>query len=123
MYLSAVTGSRDNNFNLVRLLAAIAVIFHHSYSVLLGEDDVLWSDHIGSTPGDLAVDIFFVISGFLVTRSLALRQDGANYISARALRIFPGLVVNLLVVALVVGPVFSALPPATISAMRRPSAM
>ena len=109
MHLSAVTASRDNNFNLLRLVAAAVVIFHHSHNLLLGEDDVLWNDHIGSTPGGLAVDVFFVVSGFLVTRSLALRQDGTACIVARALRIFPALLVNLVVVAVLVGPAFTAL--------------
>jgi len=109
MHLGPLVGSRDNNFNLLRLLASLVVVVSHSFHVVLGSEP--WHLMLGSTPGRMAVDVFFVISGFLVTRSLEYRRDVLEFACARAMRILPGLAVNLVFVALVVGAVFATIPP------------
>ena len=58
--------SRENNFDLIRLFAALQVLLGHGINHLqiLGYDEIL--DVISFFPG---VMVFFVISGFLITRS------------------------------------------------------
>ncbi len=104
---------RDNNFNLVRFLAATAVIYAHSYPITLGRQHhdpfhALLGEGIGAT----AVHIFFILSGFLVTRSLLHRPSVGEFTWARFLRIYPGLFAACAFCALVVGPLFTVLPKA-----------
>jgi peptidoglycan/LPS O-acetylase OafA/YrhL len=58
---------RDNNFNLIRFLAAALVIWTHAFGLLdrTSFEPVFRTFHLGA--GDLGVDIFFVLSGFLVS--------------------------------------------------------
>jgi peptidoglycan/LPS O-acetylase OafA/YrhL len=87
------TPGRDNNTQLLRLLAATGVIAFHSRA-LTGH----WSDHPlfrlngDVNLGSLGVSCFFVLSGFLVTQSWLRRPHLPAFLSARALRIYPGLV-------------------------------
>jgi peptidoglycan/LPS O-acetylase OafA/YrhL len=60
--------------------------------------------------GSLGVSIFFVVSGFLVTRSAARRNDSRVYWTRRARRILPGLAFVVVACALAVGPIFTILP-------------
>ncbi|MCC6348561.1 MAG: acyltransferase [Candidatus Eisenbacteria bacterium] len=103
-------GRRDNNFNLLRFLAAAVVIYSHSFPMSGAPSDPL-ERLVGFSFGHLAVDVFFVISGFLVTGSLLSRRDLASFAAARALRLFPVLLVGALLGALVVGPLQTHLPP------------
>jgi len=57
----------------------------------------------------LAVNLFFIASGFLVTKSMLYRGDIAEYSSARLLRIYPGLMVHVLFVMLIIGPLATSL--------------
>lgn len=100
---------RANNFTLLRLLAALAVLYGHSYDLSQGKpgsDPIThhliypaWGD---SLPG-LAVALFFVTSGFLVTASYIQRQSLVAFIEARVLRIYPGLIVATLFCVFIVG--------------------
>src|SRR3712207_6577794 len=54
--------------------------------------------------GDIAVDAFFAISGFLIVRAWMRQPDLFRYLTARAARILPGLWACLLVTAFVVAP-------------------
>lgn len=96
---------KDNNFNLLRLLAAFAVLFGHCYA-LLGQAEPLGAT-LGMSIGSIAVDIFFISSGFLVGASLIQRQNVVDYLLARFLRIFPALWVMLLLVVLILGAALS----------------
>ena len=89
--------SRENNFDLIRLFAALQVLLGHGINHLqiLGYDEIL--DVISFFPG---VMVFFVISGFLITRSYIncsiKKSIGGGkyilqYIKNRCLRIFPAL--------------------------------
>jgi peptidoglycan/LPS O-acetylase OafA/YrhL len=95
--LADVAEDRNNNFNLIRFLSAIGVIVFHSYALagqikldpitrLLGTE----------TSGSLGVRAFFVVSGFLVTRSFLTRGALAPFLLARMLRIYPALIVATL---------------------------
>jgi peptidoglycan/LPS O-acetylase OafA/YrhL len=100
---------RDNNFNLLRIIAALLVVAAHAFSTGGPSADPL--QHlfdIGS--GDLGVDIFFILSGFLVTKSFA-GKSLAQFAWARCMRIFPGLWISTVVTVLVAGLFFSDLPP------------
>lgn len=105
--LATVISGRNNNYNLVRFLAAVAVIFSHSF--ILAHGPVGGADPLGAYLGypisALAVNIFFIISGLLITRSLVERQDLVRFTVSRILRIFPGLFVALLFCVFVVGAV------------------
>ena len=96
---------RDNNFNLLRILAALGVLVSHAYPISLGADaaEPLSVFLGGSTLGTVSVMIFFSISGFFITRSFAGRRSLTQFLRARALRLFPALVVVLIVTVLVSG--------------------
>lgn len=96
---------RSNAFDLLRLVLAGTVAVTHVMQLALG-----WQPTIGRTEvGGLAVDGFFVLSGFLITASwLRLRSPG-RFAWHRALRILPGFWACLLVTAVVVAPLLAVL--------------
>lgn len=111
MKLSDFTQGRDNNFNLIRIVAAFAVLITHSFALAIGTGEAEpFRESLGMTMGSIAVDIFFITSGFLVTASLLTRQSAIDFIWARALRIFPALLVMLFLSVFVIGVIFTSLP-------------
>lgn len=81
---------RVNNFDLIRLLAALQVALHHAMFHLKVESQSLLIDLSSLFPG---VPIFFFISGFLISRSYECNPDVMAYAQNRALRIYPALIV------------------------------
>jgi len=110
MRLSAFTHGRDNNFNLIRIVAAYAVLVIHSFPLAVGNGAAVpFRDILGMTVGDIAVDVFFITSGFLVTASLLTRKSAIEFVWARVLRIFPALLVMLLLTVVGLGLFFTTL--------------
>lgn len=109
-HLSEVTSGRDNNLNLLRLSAALAVLISHSFVVVTGTEksEPLLST-LGMTWGSIAVDVFFVTSGFLVTASLLSRKNTLNFIFSRVLRIYPALITMVIVSVVILGIFFTKL--------------
>ena len=109
--LSDCAKGRDNNFNLIRLAAALAVLFSHSVAVLgLPSQREFFFDHLGLSLAEMAVDVFFVTSGFLVAGSLVNRGDVIAFLWARALRIYPALWAMLVLTVFVLAPALTTLP-------------
>jgi len=96
---------RDNNFNLLRMLAAIGVLVSHAYPVTRGPGtpQLLEGWLKGVTLGDACVLIFFAISGFFITRSFDRKKNLRVFVLARILRIFPALAVMLALTVFVAG--------------------
>lgn len=91
-----------NNFDLIRLLAALQVLQVHAASALQLPVPSWLGFVVNQLPG---VPIFFLVSGYLVALSLLHGQSGTpSYFARRALRIYPALWINiaLIVVALMV---------------------
>lgn len=59
--------------------------------------------------GAMGVNVFFGISGYLITESWFRKCDPVAFVEARFLRIMPALVTSVLVSALLVGPFLSTL--------------
>ncbi len=96
---------RANALALMRLGLAGAVAVAHGLELGAG-----WQPSLGRTPvADLAVDGFFVLSGFLVVRSALRLGSTGRYAWHRFLRLVPGFWVCLLVTALFVAPLAAAL--------------
>ena len=114
--LSVLAAGDANNFRIIRLFAASAVILSHGYIVNGGYPAIaqdLLERLTSVDSGEFAVDIFFVTSGFLVARSLLQRRNVLDYVLSRVLRITPALTVAVLVAAFVIGPATTELPLAT----------
>jgi peptidoglycan/LPS O-acetylase OafA/YrhL len=88
------------------------VVFSHEYAVVQGAGSEPLAQLSGgfATFGTLGVDIFFVVSGLLVTRSLLERRAIGFFVVSRALRILPALAVVLALSAWVIGPILTDLP-------------
>jgi peptidoglycan/LPS O-acetylase OafA/YrhL len=111
MKLSNFTHGRDNNFNLIRIVAAFAVLITHSFALAIGPGTPdPFSERLGITMGEIGVDIFFITSGLLVTASLLTRQNVIQFVWARILRIFPALLLMLLLTVFGLGVFFTSLP-------------
>lgn len=95
-----------NSFDWLRLLAAAMVIHHHVYPLSGRAPPGFFATDYGA----LGVGIFFVISGYLVSGSLARSASLGDYIKKRLLRIEPGLIASLAVTALVLGATVTTLP-------------
>lgn len=109
--LSEYTDGRDNNFNLIRFFAALLVLISHSYPLAIGDRSAEpLRQIVGITLGTVAVDVFFISSGFLVTRSLDRTRDVIGFAIARALRIYPGLLCSTLITIFVAALFLTELP-------------
>lgn len=109
--LSEFMVGRENNLNLIRIIAALSVLVSHSFAIVTGERGAeplqLLLD---VTPGTMAVDIFFVTSGLLLANSLINKGNALEFIASRIVRIYPALVLAVFLTAFVLGPIFTELP-------------
>lgn len=108
--LKKFESTRSNNLNLVKFIAALFVIISHAYPLCKGAEynDILSDLSRNSIAfGSLAVAIFFMSSGFFVTKSLLKSKDSKKYLHNRFIRIFPPLWFTLIVCILVCGLFFS----------------
>lgn len=97
--------SPENNFDLLRHIAASLVLWSHSFSLSASSRDPLAGTFID---GALGVNIFFVISGYLISESWFRRNDPAAFVEARLLRIMPALIASVLLCACVIGPLLTS---------------
>lgn len=107
-----LTGSFPG-FDGIRLVASLSVLVSHAYLIaenseardpatrLLGKDHIL---------GKYGVYTFFIISGFLLTRSLSRDGNALTFTRNRVLRILPGFVFSAAFVALIIGPMVTTQP-------------
>ncbi len=110
IFLSHYDGSRRNNLTAIRFVLAWMVIFAHSFALqpATGVRNPLGFLLQGSTTtGQMAVDGFFAISGFLVAGSL-INRGLIDYALSRALRVLPGLAVCVLLTVFVLGPLVTS---------------
>ena len=102
---------RPNNFDVIRLAAALQVVLFHGLEHLgIGQLEESWICQVLKCfPG---VPIFFVISGFLVSASYQRSSSLKSYSINRFLRIYPGLwvcfLLSILSVLLLKPEVFQA---------------
>lgn len=100
---------RDNNLNLIRMIAATAVLVSHAFPIALGQGTVEPLKNLtGMTLGGFAVAIFFALSGLLITRSFGRKSSLVHFTVARVLRLFPALLV-VLVLTTLAGAAFTQL--------------
>lgn len=97
--------SRKNNFGAIRLIAAIMVIVGHTYA-LIGQNppETMWNP-----VQTFGVAIFFCVGGYLVTLSWLRQPDFKQYIVKRIFRIFPALIICILLTVFVIGPLITSL--------------
>jgi peptidoglycan/LPS O-acetylase OafA/YrhL len=108
----AATSFRGPGFDLIRLAAATTVLLHHCRGVEYPDlrlDPLFYYSGGFIQFGIFAVQVFFVMSGFLVTPGLARSGDIIDYGVNRALRIFPALFVVVLFSVMLLGPLLSTL--------------
>lgn len=94
--------NRENNFDLIRLFAALQVLIVHAYRHFGIQSEIgneIVNNFLVYFPG---VPIFFFISGYLVYASASrLQPNWKRYARNRALRIFPAIWVALLLTLLI----------------------
>jgi len=93
---------RKNNFDFLRLIFASFVIITHSYPLTgIDECDFLCqiTDH-QIVFSSLGVKGFFILSGFLIYQSLTRSHSKKDFYKKRFLRLFPALIVMLLLTIL-----------------------
>lgn len=102
--LRTLAQSKENNFQFIRFVAATGVFLSHVSPLagagLGGKAQML---------GHVSLNIFFIVSGFLVCKSF-IDRPVQRYFLNRALRIFPALIVAVLASAFILGLAMTDLP-------------
>ena len=113
---------RDNSLTLMRLCLAVCVVFGHSFALRDRDNHAEWLMRLSrgqTSAGELAVNAFFVLSGFLIVQSAQTSLSTKDYLQKRVRRIYPGFLAASLFCAVVVGPLASASLPEYIHGLRR----
>lgn len=102
---------RDNNMTLLRLLLAWLVLYGHAFPInpADGYFDPISRAIKGTWIGEIAVQLFFAMSGILVAKSYKDRGL-MKYVISRALRIYPALIVCTLIMVFGLGLALTNLP-------------
>lgn len=107
LYVGDLINTRENNFDLLRLLAAIFVMVAHSFPLTGNPERSTLILNMGF--GSLGVKIFFVISGFLIVGSYVRNPNVFDFMKSRILRIYPALIVVILLSVFLLGPLVTNL--------------
>jgi len=99
---------RRNNFDFLRITAALLVMYTHQFIFQGGVEPAPPLPYLSW--GGIGVSMFFVISGYLVTKSWCEDPAPARYLARRFLRVWPGLAMVTLLTVFVLGPVVTRLP-------------
>jgi peptidoglycan/LPS O-acetylase OafA/YrhL len=102
---------KRNNFDTIRLSMAVLVVWSHSFALYYGSEEseplsILMRGTYNS--GNLAVLVFFVISGFLICHSYLHKKSFLHFLNRRVRRIYPGYITATLIGAFIVVPLFSS---------------
>ncbi|MFT3785903.1 MAG: acyltransferase [Tepidisphaeraceae bacterium] len=115
---------RKNNIDFLRLALAVAVIVSHSFLLIdatYNRDPIVRIFPQNRPLGWLAVDGFFILSGFLIAQSWERGRGVVDFFKKRACRIYPGFIVACLLgtyaIPHLVGGPNAAAPPVTKVAM------
>ncbi len=106
----------SNNFMILRFFAAYLVIYGHSPFVAAPRDygiDIFKSVLNYYYAGAAGLHIFFIISGFLVTKSFVENGNLREFLLKRIVRIYPALLVCVLMCVVFMGVLFTELPVLT----------
>ena len=95
-------------YDALRIAAALSVVVSHAF-VLTGRGEVVVHDwaHHSLDLGRLAVLVFFVLSGWLLAASWVAQPDPVAFLRKRLLRIWPALIVLVLVTTFALGPLMT----------------
>lgn len=94
MKLSDARG-KSQNLHFVRFLAAIGVIFAHSFVLSTGSEEGEWLNLLTGQQiglGAVAVAVFFLCGGYLIAKSVERLKTFGAYFKARMIRILPPLI-------------------------------
>ncbi len=107
--IGAAFTSRHNRLTPIRLILASAVLVEHAIIVAQGPVPPPPLALNGWSLSYAAVNAFFILSGFLIADSLERRRDPFEFAAARALRLWPALLVLSLLAVFVIGPALTEL--------------
>ena len=97
-----------NNFDILRLALALLVMVSHCFVIYYGKsidtEPGMILTRNQTDIGSIAVNCFFIISGFLILKSFDNSSSTIDYLKRRALRILPAFFVAFLISLLLVGP-------------------
>lgn len=105
LFVSAPEKDRKNNINIIRFFAAAMVIYGHMSHLAGFAMPTLFGEDIST----IAVKIFFVLSGYLITQSFLRDENFIRYGIRRIFRILPGLIFVVAVTVFCLGPFLSSL--------------
>jgi len=109
-YMASIKGF-TSGFDYLRFILALAVLVWHSYPFTQGgaaADEMArgWVSNLTF----LILPMFFALSGFLVSTSLQRTPTIWKFLWLRAIRIVPALFVEVMLSALILGPLLTVLP-------------
>ena len=105
-----ITKNRPAGFDYMRICLALCVIFWHSFIISYGEITKGPFQRSVEPLIMLVVPMFFALSGFLVAGSLERSRTIFGFLGLRVFRIMPALSVEVLLSALILGPLLTNLP-------------
>jgi peptidoglycan/LPS O-acetylase OafA/YrhL len=103
-----LTGGRSTGFDYMRIVLAISIVAYHTIVASYG-----WAAQIAANQSPFRpliasiLLLFFALSGFLVAGSLVRTPALTKFLGLRALRIFPALAVETVLMAILIGPILS----------------
>jgi peptidoglycan/LPS O-acetylase OafA/YrhL len=112
---------QNNNFDLIRVFAAILVMYSHVTSIFTPIGFKVPHDPItnfllinfgqtGQTSGSISVEVFFFISGFLLMGAILRDSSLTKFTLSRCFRLFPALIICAILISYVMGPLITKLP-------------
>jgi peptidoglycan/LPS O-acetylase OafA/YrhL len=106
--IQPVPGRRNRILDVMRIVFALCVLLSHAAELTDGNSSREILTRLTGTSGEFTfgtfgVDGFFLLSGYLITRSWLQDPEFWNYIRKRLLRIVPGYIVAALISTVIVG--------------------